>query len=74
MQLSDEPDALMRVLSLLRRRQCRILNVDYEACDRDRPTGLRVLVRLSGGRPDALEAWLDGLVDVIEVTPDPLSS
>ena len=70
MQLSDEPDALMRVLTTLRQRQCRILSVQYEASDRHRPgTFLRVFVRPAGGRPDSLEHWLGRLVDVIDVGP-----
>jgi acetolactate synthase small subunit len=71
MQLTDEPDALMRVLTLLRQRQCRLLSVHYDASDRHRPTTrLRVRVRPCRGRPDAVEAWLQGLVDVINVEPD----
>src|SRR5689334_22741733 len=70
-QLSDEPDALMRVLTMLRQRQCRVLSVQYEASDRHRPgTFLRVLVRPAGGRPDSLERWLRRLVDVIDLSSD----
>lgn len=67
LDLSDEPDALMRVLTLLRRRRCEILNVDYDAGDRHRPR-LRVRVRPAGGRPDSLEAWLEAVIGVLAVT------
>lgn len=71
MRLTDEADALVRVLTVLRRRRCRILDVRYQGGDPRSPTTvLRVLVRPLGGRPDALEAWLRALPDVLEIAPD----
>ena len=67
MRLSGEPDALMRVLTLLRRRRCEVLGVRYDLGGRGRPAWLRVSVRPAGGRPEALEPWLEGLVDVLEL-------
>lgn len=67
-RLTDEPDAVVRVLTLLRRRRCRIQRIDYDAGDRHRPaTWLRVAAVPNGGRPDAIEAWLGGLPDVLEL-------
>lgn len=68
LRLSDEPDAVVRVLTVLRRRRCRIQRIDYDAGDRHRPaTWLRIAAVPNGGRPDAMDAWLDGLPDVLEV-------
>ena len=66
LDLSDEPDALMRVLTLLHRRRCEILSVNYDAGTRRRPR-LTVRVRHLGGRPDALEAGLRGTIGVLGV-------
>lgn len=71
MRLTNEADALVRVLTVLRRRRCRILDVRYQGGDSHCPTpALRVLVRPLGGRPEALEAWLRGLPDVLDIGPD----
>lgn len=68
LRLSDEPDAVVRVLTVLRRRRCRIRRIDYDAGDRHRPaTWLRIAAVPDGGRPDAMEAWLRALPDVLEV-------
>ncbi len=66
LDLSDEPDALMRVLSLLHRRRCEILSIDYDAGHRRRPR-LTVRVRHHGGRPESLEAGLRGTIGVLGV-------
>jgi hypothetical protein len=69
--MGNEPDGLVRVLTLLRRRRCEILGVDYEAGGRGRQPRLRVRVRSLGGRPGSLEPWLRGVVGVREVTREP---
>jgi acetolactate synthase regulatory subunit len=67
LQLTDAPDALLRVLVLLHRRRCEIRHVDFALADRHRPGRLRVRVAAHDGRPGALRAWLAGLPDVLEV-------
>jgi acetolactate synthase regulatory subunit len=63
---TDAPDALPRVLTLLRRRGCDLLSVDYARADRHRPGHLHLVVE-ARGRPHRLHAWLLQLVDVLEV-------
>ncbi len=69
LQLTGEPDALMRVLSALRRRRWCLEGVHYELGDAHRPgTRLSLRARSDGGRPGTMQAWLAGLPDVLEVT------
>jgi acetolactate synthase regulatory subunit len=66
LRTTDTPDALPRVLSLLRRRGCNLVRVDYTRSDRHRPGRLQIVVE-ARGRPHRLQAWLLELVDVLEV-------
>jgi acetolactate synthase regulatory subunit len=66
LRTTDTPDALTRVLTLLRRRGCDIVRVDYTRADRHRPGRLHVVVE-ARGRPHRLRAWLLQMVDVLEV-------
>jgi acetolactate synthase regulatory subunit len=63
------PDALPRVLTLLRRRGCDLVRVDYLRADRHRPERLRLVVE-PHGRPHRLRAWLLQIVDVLDVDED----
>lgn len=63
--LSDSSDALVRVLSILRRRRCEIVRVDYAAGDCHRPVRLRVHVRVSAARASSLPHWVENAVDVV---------
>jgi acetolactate synthase regulatory subunit len=60
-------DVLVRVLTLLRRRGCRIVAVDFHEGDRHGPGRLEVSVHAPGRIEHRLESWLLGLVDVLEV-------
>ena len=66
LRTTDAPDALPRVLTLLRRRGCDVVRVDYTRADRHRPGHLHVVVE-ARGRPHRLQAWLLQMVDVLEV-------
>jgi acetolactate synthase regulatory subunit len=54
------------VLTLLRRRGCDLVHVDYTRADRHRPGHMEIVVE-ARGRPHRLQAWLLELVDVLEV-------
>lgn len=60
-------DVLVRALTLLRRRGCRIVAVDFHERDRHAPGRFEVAVEAPPRTEHALESWLLGLVDVVEV-------
>jgi acetolactate synthase regulatory subunit len=60
-------DVLVRVLTLLRRRGCRIVAVDFHEGDRHGPGRLELSVDAPARIEHRLESWLLGLVDVLEV-------
>jgi acetolactate synthase regulatory subunit len=60
-------DVLVRVLTLLRRRGCRIVAVDFHEGDRHGPGRLELSVDAPARIEHRLETWLLGLVDVLEV-------
>jgi acetolactate synthase regulatory subunit len=64
---TDEPDALMRVLVLLRRRGCTVVGLDYARADRHRHGRLEVVVHTDSRAAHRLRAWLLQLVDVVVV-------
>jgi acetolactate synthase regulatory subunit len=66
LRTTEAPDALPRVLTLLRRRGCDLVRVDYARADRHRPGHLQIVVE-ARGRPHRLQAWLLALVDVLDV-------
>ena len=66
-ETTGEPDALVRVLTLLRRRGCRIVSVDFHEGDRHGPARLEVSISAPPRIEHRLESWLSGLVDVLEV-------
>jgi acetolactate synthase regulatory subunit len=66
-ELCDMPDALPRVLTVLRRRQCRVMSLEYSARDRDHGGRLVVGVAAPSSHAHCLEAWLENLVDVRSV-------
>lgn len=63
-ELIDDPAALVRVLTVLRRRGCLIRRVDYQAQDRHRPGHLTVTVATPARLAHRIAAWLENLVDV----------
>ena len=67
LQLGETQDALLRVLGLLQRRRCRVVQVDYVARDRHYPGRLVLCVEAPPGRAGCVERWLANLVDVVEV-------
>ncbi len=60
-------DVLVRALTLLRRRGCRVVAVDFHEGDRHAPGRFEVSVIAPRRVEDRLESWLQGLVDVLEV-------
>jgi acetolactate synthase regulatory subunit len=67
LETTGEPDVLVRVLALLRRRGCRIVAVDFHDGDRHGPGRLELSVDAPARIEHRLESWLLGLVDVLEV-------
>ena len=61
-------DILVRVLTLLRRRGCRIVAVDFHEADLHGPERFELAVEAPARIEHALEAWLLGLVDVMAVS------
>ena len=64
---TEAPDALVRVLCLVRRRGCTVVSVDFLASDRHRPGRLDIAVRTDTRVAHRLGAWLLQLVDVLGV-------
>jgi acetolactate synthase regulatory subunit len=67
LETTGREDVLVRVLTLLRRRGCRIVAVEFHEGDRHRPERLEVAIEAPPRVEHALESWLLGLVDVIAV-------
>ena len=65
-ETTADPDVLLRVLVLLRRRGCIVRGVDFSAGDRHAPTRLRIAVQSSTRPAHRLEAWLRNVVGVLE--------
>jgi acetolactate synthase regulatory subunit len=66
-ETTGQPDAVVRVLILLRRRRCRIVAVDYREADRHGPGRFRVSVEAPARLGHCVDDWLLGLVDVLAV-------
>lgn len=67
LQLGETQEALVRILGLLQRRRCRVVQVDFVARDRHYPGRLVICVEPPPGRADCVERWLANLVDVLAV-------
>jgi acetolactate synthase regulatory subunit len=67
LEVRDGPDVLLRVLSLLQRRRCRVVSVDYLAADRHHPGRLLLGIAPPPRHAHCVEAWLENLVDVMGV-------
>jgi acetolactate synthase regulatory subunit len=61
-------DVLVRALTLLRRRGCRIVAVDFHEADRHGPGRFDVCVEAPPRTEHRIEAWLEALVDVVAVS------
>ena len=70
LETTGREDVLVRVLTLLRRRGCRIVAVDFHEADRHRPERFELAIDAPARIEHALESWLLGLVDVTEVHAD----
>jgi acetolactate synthase regulatory subunit len=62
------PDVLVRVLTVLRRRQCRIVAVEFRESDHHGPGRFDVTIVAPARTADRVAEWLLGLVDVYEVS------
>jgi acetolactate synthase regulatory subunit len=67
LELDGSPDAIVRVLMVLRRRQCRVLSVEYVASDRHYRGRLEIGVAAPASHAHCVEGWLGQLVDVRSV-------
>ena len=67
-ELGDPPDGLARVLTVLRRRQCRVTSVDSAAADRHYDGRLVIAVAAPSAHAHCVQAWIENLVDVRAVT------
>ena len=70
LETTGRDDVLVRVLTLLRRRGCRIVAVDFHEGDRHRPQRLELAIEAPARIEHALENWLLALVDVLAVHAD----
>jgi acetolactate synthase small subunit len=70
LDLTDQPDALPRVVNLCRKRQAEIVSLQYLAGDSHRPARLDLALRTDGPRGPRLADCLAGLLDVISVAED----
>jgi acetolactate synthase small subunit len=67
LQITASQEVLVRVLGLLQRRRCRVLQVDYVAGDRHYPGRLLIGVEAPAGHAHRVESWVGNLVDVVGV-------
>jgi acetolactate synthase regulatory subunit len=67
LDVSAAPDVLVRVLVLLRRRQCRIVGVAYQEADLHGPGRFEVTLLAPPSLAELIEPWLGSLVDVYAV-------
>jgi hypothetical protein len=67
LEITASQEVLFRVLGLLQRRRCRVLQVDYVAGDRHYPGRLSIGVEAPAGHAHCVESWLGNLVDVTGV-------
>lgn len=70
LEVGEAPDVLVRVLTTLRRRGCRVLAVDYRVGDRHRAGRLAVDYAPPPRCEHAVVAWLANLVDVLDVSDE----
>jgi acetolactate synthase regulatory subunit len=66
-ETTGREDVVVRALTLLRRRGCRILAVDFAASDRHGPGRFEVTVDAPQRAANQIEDWLRGLIDVTRV-------
>ncbi len=66
-ETTGREDVVVRALTLLRRRGCRILAVDFHAADRHMPGRFEVTFDAPPRTANRIEEWLMGLVDVTGV-------
>ena len=67
LETTGRDDVLVRVLTLLRRRGCRIVALDFHQGDRHAPERFEVAIDAPARIEHCLESWLLGLVDVLAV-------
>ena len=67
LETTGRDDVLVRVLTLLRRRGCRIVAVDFHEADLHRPQRFELAIEAPARIEHALDDWLLGLVDVLTV-------
>lgn len=63
--VSDHPDVLQRIVSVCRRRACRIVSLRYAAGGDGELA--RVALAVEGPHAARVGRWLEGLVDVLAV-------
>jgi acetolactate synthase regulatory subunit len=66
-ETTGREDVVVRALTLLRRRGCRILAVDFHLADRHGPGRFEVAIVEPPRTGSQIESWLMGLVDVTGV-------
>ena len=71
LELNGSPDAVIRVLVVLRRRRCRVTSVEFAAGDRHYGGRLEISVAAPAAHAHCLEGWLGQLVDVRSVDGEP---
>jgi acetolactate synthase regulatory subunit len=72
LDVGDAPDVLVRVLGLLRRRQCRVVAVHFHQADRHGPGRFELTLLAPPRTAERVDAWLASLVDVHAVVDDAL--
>lgn len=63
----QDPAALVRILTTLRRRQCVVTRVDYRVADLHGPGWLTIALTAPRAHDHAVAAWLANLIDVAAV-------
>ena len=71
LEISDSPDALMRVIATLHRRRCRLTAVEFRTGDRHYPGHLLLEVEAPASHAHCVMAWLRNLADVLSIEQEP---
>jgi prephenate dehydratase len=67
LEMDESPDGVVRVLTLLRRRRCRITSIEFRDVDRHF-RGLFVIgIEAPAAHAHCVRAWLENLVEVLAV-------
>jgi acetolactate synthase regulatory subunit len=69
LDVRDDPEALRRILTVCRRRNCRIVALSYESSGTTASDRLRLDLTGDTAQTARAERWLANVVDVLSIAP-----